>query len=111
MNWWIAKGFLLGLWLSSFGTIAYLYLAIYRRLPGPVAVGTTVFTAYTVQNPLWWAGLVACFVIGFAIAKSWPGKPIFWVALAVTELIPVGLVVMFVMLVARMRDATQQLGQ
>ena len=23
MNWWIAKVILLGLWLSSFGTIAY----------------------------------------------------------------------------------------
>jgi len=30
---WILKGSLLALWLFGFGTMAYLYFAIYRHMP------------------------------------------------------------------------------
>ena len=105
---WMAKGALLSLWLLGFGTIAYLYLAIFRRLPpGPGAVGITVFTAYTIQNPLWWTALVLCFVLGFAIARTWSGPLGVWVALLVTGLLPAGCLALFLVLVYKMKQASQ----
>src|SRR5260370_3609351 len=68
---WIVKGMLLGLWLTGFGTIAWLYFSIFRRLPpGPGEVGVTVFMAYTIQNPYWWTGVAVCLVFGFVIVRS-----------------------------------------
>jgi asparagine N-glycosylation enzyme membrane subunit Stt3 len=99
----IVKSLFLGIWLISFGTIAYLYLA-YRRLPPSTMVSPRVFAAYTTYSVLWWAGVAACFVLAFLIVKSWPGRPIFWVTLAVTELLPVGLLAMFLALAARNKE-------
>src|SRR5260370_23495816 len=66
-----AKGTPLGLWLVGFGTIAWLYFSIFRRLPpGPGEVGVTVFMAYTIQNPVWWAGVLVCLVLAFVIVRS-----------------------------------------
>jgi hypothetical protein len=107
----IAKALLLGVWLSSFGTLAYLYRVIYRKLPSSTtSVGSDVFTAYTTHNIAWWFGIAACFVIAFMILKAWPGKPALWIALAVTELFPVGLVVMFMMLAARNREVIERMA-
>jgi hypothetical protein len=100
---WIVKGTFLGIWLFSFGTIAYLWFSIYRRLPPSTAVGVSVFAAYTTHNVLWWIALALCLAIGLLITRSWPGKPALWIALALTELFPVGLVAMFIILVSRMR--------
>ena len=84
----IAKAILLGVWLASFGTLAYLYLALYRKLPSNTGVSTSVFEAYMTHNVFWWLGIAACFGIAFMIVRAWPGRPILWVALALTELFP-----------------------
>jgi len=39
---WIVKGAFLGVWLFGFGTMAFLYFAIYRNLPPHSAVAVTV---------------------------------------------------------------------
>jgi hypothetical protein len=43
----VIKSLFLGIWLLSFGTIAYLYLALFRKLPLSAAVEPRVFAAYT----------------------------------------------------------------
>jgi len=89
-----------------FGTIAFLYFAIFRRLPpGGAMIEPAFFTHYTTQNRLWWAALAACIVLGCALVGSWPGKgsPVFWVVLLVTDLIPLGLLALFLGLVAKLK--------
>lgn len=103
----IVKSFFLGIWLFSFGTIAYLYLALYRRLPPSTAVSPRVFAAYTTYNVFWWIGLVACFALAFVILKSWPLKTYVWVGLAVTELFPVGLLSLFLALLFKVKEAVK----
>jgi hypothetical protein len=100
---WIAKGTLLGAWLFSFGTIAYLYLALYRHLQPQTAVGVDLITHMTIQNVLWWTALATCLAIGLFITRSWSGRPALWIALVATELFPVGLLVLFLMVVSRMK--------
>jgi hypothetical protein len=79
---WIAKGILLGVWLFSFGTIAYLYVVLFRRLPpGPGSIDVRTFAFLTVSNPAWWLALVACLSIALIITHSWPGRTILWVSL------------------------------
>ena len=106
----IAKTIFLGAWLASFGTLAYLYLAIYRKLPPNTTVSTSVFAASMTYNVFWWLGITACFGIAFMILKAWSPRPILWVALIVTELFPVGLLVMFLMLVARNREVIDRMS-
>ncbi|SRR5882762_3596393 len=105
----IAKTILLGVWLASFGTLAYLYLVLYRKLPSNTAVSTSVFEAYMTHNVFWWLGITACFGIAFMIVRAWPGRPVFWAAVIATELFPVGLVVMFLMLAARNREVIEKM--
>ena len=106
----IAKTTFLGVWLASFGTLAYLYLAIYRKLPPNTTASTSVFAASMTYNVSWWLGITACFGIAFMILKAWSPRPILWVALIVTELFPVGLLVMFLMLVARNREVIDRMS-
>ncbi|SRR6266403_467622 len=106
----IVKSLFLGVWLFSFGTIVYLYLALYRRLPRSTMVEPRVFAAATTHNALWWVGLAVCFALGFAILKALPLKPYVWVALAVTELFPAGLLAMFMLLAARNREVIERMG-
>jgi hypothetical protein len=101
----IIKSLFLGIWLVSFGTITYLYFVLYRRLPRSTAIGSSVFAAYMTYNPFWWAGVLACFMLSFVIVKSWPGRPIFWIALAVTELLPAGMLTMFLILMFKVNAA------
>ena len=104
---WILKGTLLGLWLFGFGTLALLYFAVWRHMRPHSAVGVSVITEFTTQNPLWWTAFVVCLVLGYAIARSWPGRPILWVALLVTGVIPAGLLALFLTLVARLKHLSQ----
>jgi hypothetical protein len=67
------KGSLLAMWLFGFGTMAWLYFAVYRTLPPNTAVDIRYIGALTIQNPFWWAGLPVSFVLGFAIACVWSG--------------------------------------
>src|SRR5881397_83192 len=66
---WIAKGTLLGFWLFGFGTMAWLYFALYRNLRPNSAVSISVFSGLTTANPYWWAALALCLVLGLAIAN------------------------------------------
>lgn len=99
---WVAKGLLLGVWLFTFTSIVWLGVAIYRYMavsratipPGRSGEMTPpgFFTGHTVQNVDWWLALVVCVCIALIITHSWSGKPILWIGLAVTELVPVGFV-------------------
>ena len=104
---WIMKGGLVGFWLFAFGTLAFLYFAVFRPLTPGRATGVSVITLYTTQNPWWWAALVACIVLGFSLVRSWPGKGsvIFWVALIATSVVPVGLFGLFVFIAYKLKDA------
>jgi hypothetical protein len=70
---WIAKGTLLALWLLGFGTMAWLYFALYRHLRPNSAVGLSVITGVTTHNPFWWAAFVVCLVLGYTTVRSWVG--------------------------------------
>jgi hypothetical protein len=98
---WSLKGTLLGLWLLGFGTIAFVYLTLYRKLP----IHVDVVALNTIQNPLWWAALVVCFVLSYAITRSWSGPPILWVALLVTGLVPAGMLALIIALVVKSKHA------
>jgi|SRR5216684_3177969 hypothetical protein len=104
---WIAKGTLLALWLFRFGTMAWLYIVLYRHLPPHSAVAISVITALTIRNQFWWGALVACFVFGYAIARLWSGPLGFWIVLAVTGLIPAGCLALFLVLVYKLKHISQ----
>ena len=101
---WIAKGTLLSLWLFGFGTMAWLYFALYRHLRPNSTVDIRLIAALTTQHPFWWAALVVCLVVGFAIARSWSGPLGVWIALAVTGLIPAGCLALFLVLVYKLKQ-------
>lgn len=105
---WILKGTFLGLWLFAFGTMAFLYLAIFRGLPsGPVAISIGVYTRYTTQNLWWWVTLASCIAIGLSLVRSWHGNGsvALWVVLTVTGVVPAGLFGLFLVLVAKLKEA------
>jgi hypothetical protein len=104
---WIVKGAFLGVWLFGFGTMAFLYFAIYRNLPPHSAVAVTVVTGYTSQNPLWWAAAAVCLVLGLAIARSWSGPLALWIALLATGLIPAAWLTLFLVLAYKLKHHTQ----
>jgi hypothetical protein len=56
---------------------------------------------------LWWTALGVCLVLGYAIARSWSGPPILWIALLVTGLIPAGFFALFILLLAKLKHAMQ----
>jgi hypothetical protein len=107
---WILKGTLLGLWLFGFGTLARFYFVFLRHLPPNSSVDIRGITGLTTHNPLWWTALVVCLVLGYAIARSWSGPPILWIALLVTGLIPAGFLALFIALLVKLRHATQGLS-
>jgi hypothetical protein len=101
---WIAKGTLLGIWLLSFGTIAYFVFGL-KAVPKPnVTIDVRTYSFSTVANPSWWLWLLACLSLGLIAARSWPGKPILWLGLAVTELFPLGLLALFLVLFLKARQ-------
>jgi len=103
----ILKGTLLGLWLFGFGTLAFFYIAVYRYMGPHSAVSVNVITSYTIHNPLWWIALAVCFVLGYAIVRSWSPPPILWVAVFVTGLIPAGWFALFVTVIQMAKHARQ----
>ena len=107
---WILKGTFLGIWLFSFGTIAFLYFALFRRASGGM-VGADLIAHLTTHSPQWWTAAVACLTLGLFITRSWSGRPILWVALVVTKLLPVGLLVMFLALVARDKEMVDRANE
>jgi hypothetical protein len=84
--------------------MAWLYIALYSHLPPNSAVSVNVITALTTQNPLWWAALVVCLVLGYAVARPWPGPLGLWIALLVTGLIPAGCLALFIALAYKLKQ-------
>jgi hypothetical protein len=103
---WITKGTLLGVWLFSFGNMTYLALIGYIPKPG-VSFDVRTLTFETVQNPSWWLWLVVCLALGLIGARSWPGRgvvgAIVWIGLALTELVPVGVLAIILVMVSKLR--------
>ena len=101
---WIARGVVLSIWLFSFGwlfSVVRFFLTA-RKLSagqGPGMFGIEVLVP--VAHIGFWLWLMVCVGIGFLVARSWPGKPILWIGLAVTEIIPVGLLTMLLVLLSR----------
>jgi len=104
---WIAKGTLLGFWLFGFGTMAWLYFALYRHLRPNSAVSISVFSGLTTANAYWWAALVVCLVLGLAIARSWAGPIGLWITLLVTGLVPAGCFALFLIIMYRLKHVSQ----
>lgn len=106
---WVLKSLFLGFWLFGFGTIVFLYFAVYRGLSSgtAVAVSASAITLHTTQNPWWWASLVACTILGCALVRSWPGKGsvVLWIFLLVTSVIPVGCFGLFYILSSKLKEA------
>jgi hypothetical protein len=105
---WIAKGTLLGIWLFSFlwlFGIVRMYLLV-KKLSGgrgPGLFGTDLLLPH-VSSPAFWLWLVACFALGFAIAYSVPVRPVIWISLAVTGLVPVGLMTLILVLALKLKQ-------
>ena len=104
---WMAKGTLLALWLFGFGTMAWLYIALYRHLQPNSAVSVNVITPLTIHDPFWWTGLVVCLVLGYAIARSWSGPLGLWIALLLTGLIPSGCLALFLVILYKLKHVSQ----
>ena len=104
---WILKSALLGLWLFGFGTMAFLYFAIYRKLLPNSAVSANLITLYTTHNPVWWTALAVCLALGYAIVRSWSAPPVLWVVVLVTGLVPAGFLALFLTLAAKLRHVSQ----
>ena len=109
---WIVKGTFLGLWLFGFGTLAFFYFAVFRHAPRNSMVPAATIIGLTTQNPWWWAALVACTILGFALVRSWLGKSsvVLWVALLVTSVIPVGLFSLFAIMISKLKEAARAAG-
>lgn len=105
--WAVLRGILIGLWFFGFGTILFLYLAIYRHLPADAAVGVSAITGSTTSNPLWWTALVICLVLGTMITRSWTIPAAVWIVLLVTGLIPAGTLALFIAILAKLKQASQ----
>src|SRR5260370_42593856 len=78
---WILKGAFLGLWFFAFGTLGFLYLAVYRNLRPNTAVGLSVLPGNTTWNPLWWGALPGALVAHCLASPPWPGKGRFVISL------------------------------
>ena len=101
---WILKSAVLGLWLFGFGTMVFLYFAIYRNLPPNSAVSVNLIAALTIENLLWWISLVVCLAFGYAVVRSWSAPPILWGAVLLTGLFPAGCLALFIVLVLKLKQ-------
>jgi hypothetical protein len=102
---WILKGAFLGLWAFVFGTLVFLYFAVFRNSRPNMAVGVSVLAGYTTGNPLWWGALPVAIIAGCLVTRSWPGKSWFWISLMVTFLFPAGFLGLVLVLIAKSRHA------
>ena len=51
---------------------------------------------------------MVCLVVGYAIAHSWSGPLVLWIALLVTGLIPAGCLTLFLVLVYELKHISQE---
>ena len=113
---WIVKSIFFGGSLFAIGVVLFLF-ALFRS-KGPIIAGPgqhwmmdiSVISHLTVLNPWFYAALAGFIVIGFAVVVSWPGKfspgPSFWVLLLVIDLVPVGGLLYYLILAAKLREVS-----
>jgi len=110
---WALKGTFLG--ISIFAVGAFVFNLAFLRSMGPLLAGpgkqwsidTRSLLYVIIGNPWFWATFAASIVIGLAIARSWPGRfsPVFWVLVAVVDLVPAGYLGLFLFLMSRLKEA------
>jgi hypothetical protein len=107
---WV-KGIILGLSFFVIGVFVFLFAAIRMRgsvLTGPgqaYSIDVRTIEFMTTQNVWFWIAGVACIALGLAVAASWPGRfsPVFWILVALADVVPVGLLTLFCVMLSRMR--------
>lgn len=109
---WI-KGIILGASLFTIGVFVFLMAAL--RMRGPLfappgqaySIDIRTIASMTTGNVWFWVAGVACIAIGLAVAVSWPGKfsPVFWILVALADVIPVTALGIFLALVQRLQAA------
>ena len=95
------KGTWFAFWSLSFGTMVYLYFALFSNSRPHTATGMSALTGYTLANPIWWIALIICLVVGNAIAKYWPVPRFVWIASLVSGAIPAGLILLILVLATK----------
>ena len=65
---WILKGALLGLAVFLIGAFAFVCWRV--SASSAAATGITAIQGWTVQNPLFWLGLVVCMALGCVIFRT-----------------------------------------
>jgi hypothetical protein len=107
---WALRGTLIGISIFAVGAAVFSFLS-YRNISGgqQMSVDIRMIPLTTIYNPWFWATFVASIVIGLAIARSWPRKfsPTFWVALAVIDLFPAGMLALTLFLVLKLKEVTK----
>jgi hypothetical protein len=111
---WALKGTFLAISHFAVGAAVLMLLSL-RTIGGPLLAGPgqqmsidiRAISLATIYNPWFWAAFAASIVIGLAIAASWPGRfsPVFWVVLAVIDLVPAGLLSLVLLLVFKLKEA------
>ncbi len=110
---WALKGTFLGISIFAVGAVVFMLLSL-RSIGGSLIAGPGRQMAFdiraipllTIYNAWFWAAFAASLVIGWAIARSWPGRfsPVFWVVLVVIDLVPAGLLFLVLLLVSRLKE-------
>ena len=101
----IIRGLFMGVWLFSFGTIAYLLLKGFIPTPGSAFDIRTLYFL-TVYNASWWLALVASLCVGLIVARSFRIGTIWWAGLIITELFPVALLTVILVLAGKLREVS-----
>jgi hypothetical protein len=99
----IIKGLFIGVWLFSFGTIAYFLLKGFVPRPG-TSFDIRTISFMTVSNPSWYLAFVACLCVGLIVARSWHIHTAIWVGLIVTEFFPAAILALFLVVVRRLKE-------
>ncbi len=111
---WALNGTFLG--ISIFAVGAAVFVLLFQWSRGPLlsrSSGTfdiRIIPLVTIYNAWFWAAFAACMVIGWALARSWPGRfsPAFWVVLAVIDLVPAGMLGLFLLLMSKLKEVAGQ---
>ena len=103
---WALKGTLLGISIFGIGATIFMFLA--KRSFGASTVDIRTMSHATIYSTWFWAAFVSSVVIGLTIVRSWPGRfsPVFWVVLAVLDLVPAGMLGLFLFMLSRLRAIT-----
>src|ERR1700682_3680231 len=100
---WALKGTFIGISIFGIGAVVFMFLG---RSFGASTVDIRIISRATVYSAWFWATFAACIVIGLAIVRSWPGKfsPAFWIVLAVIDLVPAGMLSLFLLMLFKLKE-------